>query len=275
MQLTPRYGSNPVLHLDGDPTAIGELMVRQQQRFATALAALSATQWEQASRCEGWSSKNVVEHLAAANAYWELSIRSGIAGQPTEIMAAFDPVVTPRQMVADSASRPDEVSDAMVASSESLAACLRELTPSDWAVLAESPPGHVTVSTVVHHAFWDSWIHERDVLIPLGLVPVEEPDEVLAGLRYIAGFTPALVLNSGGTDAGAFDVSVTDVDADFHVEIDHDVRVSAGATGADFVLEGSGVELLEALSFRRPLDQHVPEAIRWAFAGLGAAYDRS
>lgn len=272
--MTPRYGSNPVLHLDGDPAAVGELVIRQHHRFATALAKLSDEQWEHPSRCEGWSSKDVVEHLAAANAYWELSIRSGVAGQPTEIMAAFDPVVTPRQMVAGSALRSDEVVEAMVTSSESLAACLRELTPPDWTMLAESPPGHVTVSAVAHHAFWDSWIHERDVLMPLGMTLVEEPDEVIAGLRYIVGFTPALVLNSGGTDTGAFDVASTNPAADLHVEIGQDVHVSAGATGADFVLEGSAVELLEALSFRRPLDQDVPDEILWAFAGLSAVYDQ-
>lgn len=90
---------------------------------------------------------------------------------------------------------------------------------------------------------------ERDVLLPIGIAPVEEPDEILACLRYVAGFTPALVLNSGGTETGDFDVSATEPDASFYVEIGADVTVATGGRGSDFVLEGRAVDLLEALSF--------------------------
>jgi uncharacterized protein (TIGR03083 family) len=274
MQLTPRYGSHPVLHLDGDPSAIGALVIRQSRRFVAALASLNDEQWEHPSRCEGWSSRDVTLHLATAVAFWEMSIRAGLAGQPTEIMAAFDPVATPQQMVADSPLSPDEVVELLAASTESLAACLDELTPTDWTLLAEAPPGHVTMSAVLHHALWDSWIHERDVLLPLGMSPVEEPDEVLAALRYVAGLTSALVLTGGGTRSGAFDVSATDPDASIHVEIGRDVSVTGDAIGADFVLTGRSVDLLEALSIRRPLDHDVPDEIAWAFAGLSTAFDQ-
>ena len=273
MKLTPRYGSNPVLHFDGDPSAVGALVVRQSRRFVAALASLTDEQWEHPSRCDGWSSRDVTLHLATAFAFWEMSIRAGLAGQPTAIMAEFDPVATPLQMVADSALSPDEVVEMLAASTESLAACIANLTPHDWTLLAEAPPGHVTMSAVLHHALWDAWIHERDVLLPLGLSPVEEPDEVLAALRYVAGLTPALVLTGGGNRTGAFDVLATDPDLGVHVEIGRDVSVTGGATGADFVLTGRAVDLLEALSFRRPLDQDIPVEIAWAFAGLSTAFD--
>lgn len=274
MQLNPRYGSSPVIHLDGDPSAVGELIIQQRRRFVAALRTLSDEQWEHPSRCDGWSSKDVAVHLATANAFWEMSIRSGIEGQPTQIMTQFDPVVTPKRMVTDTALSPDEIVETIAASADSLAACFAELTPTDWTKLAEAPPGHVTVSAVAHHALWDAWIHERDVLLPIGIAPVEESDEILACLRYIAGFTPALVLISGGTQTGAFDVSATEPDASFYVEIGANVTVATGARGADFVLEGRAVDLLEALSFRGELDGEVPEGMDWAFAGLSAAYGR-
>ena len=40
------------------------------------------------------------------------------------------------------------------------------------------------MSDVLHHALWDAWIHERDVLLPLGVSPTEEPDEVAALLDW-------------------------------------------------------------------------------------------
>lgn len=263
------------MHLDGDPSAIGALVIRQRRRFAAALESLTDEQWEQRSRCEGWSSKDVAIHVALTNAFWEMSIRSGVAGQPTEFMAAFDPVATPKHGVALSVQSTGGVVESMTTSTNSLAACLSELSINDWTSLAESPPGHVTVSVVAHHALWDAWIHERDVLLPVGVAPVEEPDEILACLRYVAGFTPALALNAGSTETGAFDVNATDLHANFGVEIGHDVKVAAGATGADFVLEGSAVDLVEALSFRGPLAQDVPDEITWAFAGLGTVFDRT
>lgn len=273
MQLTPRYGPDPVLHLDGDPSAIGALVTRQRRRFLVALEALTDDQWTHPSRCEGWSSRDVALHVAGTNSYWELSIRSGIRGEPTEFMANFDPVVTPVRMVAGSEAGPAEILEMMATSTESLAACLAALSADDWTSLAESPPGHVTVSSVAHHALWDSWTHERDVLLPLGVSPIEEPDELLACLRYVTALTPALAVCGGGAGSGSFDVSVTDPDADFHVEIGDDVEVTAGATGSDFVLRGRAVDLIEALSFRRPLEHDVPDDMEWVFSGLGTAFD--
>ena len=53
---------------DGDPAAIGQLIVGQRRRFGAALAALSDEQWAHPSRCEGWSARDVALHMATANA---------------------------------------------------------------------------------------------------------------------------------------------------------------------------------------------------------------
>ena len=106
------------------------------------------------------------------------------------------------------------------------------------------------MSDVLHHALWDAWIHERDVLLPLSVSPTEEPDEVAACLRYVAAFSPALALCGGSTNTGAFTVSASDPDVAFHVAIDGDVAVHDGAAGAGFVLGGRAVDLVEGLSLR-------------------------
>lgn len=274
MQLTPRYGSTPVLVLDGDPAAVAEPLIRQRRRFIEFVEALTDDQWSSPSRCEGWSASDVAVHLGSTNAYWEFSIRSGVAGAPSEVMARFDPVASPARLVSDSRLTSDEIISGFASSTDSLAALVEGLGADDWNALAEAPPGHITVSAVAHHALWDSWIHERDILVPLGLASEVHADEVISSLRYVAGLTPALALNGGAIGSAGFDVDGTDPDIGFHVEIGAEVRVSVGTTGADFSLRGSSVDLLEALSFRGPLDQSIPDELGWAFAGLATAFDR-
>jgi uncharacterized protein (TIGR03083 family) len=273
MLLTPRYGPNPVVVLDGDPGAIGEPLVRQRRRLAEVLAQLSDHQWSQPSRCDGWSALDVAVHLASTNSFWEASIRAGLAGAPTEFLASFDPVATPAQMVAASDQRPAELVESFATSTESLATLVDELSPSDWELQAEAPPGHMSVSAVAHHALWDSWVHERDILLPLGESPAEAPDEIIASLRYVASLGPGLSLAFGATRSGGFDVSAVDPDTTFHVAIGTDVTVTDGGAGADFVLTGNAVDLVEALSYRATLDQKVPDDLDWAFSGLRTAFD--
>ena len=86
-------------------------------------------------------------------------------------------------------------------------------------VPAEAPPGHLSVSVVAHHALWDSWVHERDILVPLGVVPAVEADEVAACLRYAAALAPAVALNGGAVAAGRLAITASDPDLDLLVEV--------------------------------------------------------
>lgn len=274
MLLTPRYGPTAIIALDGDPAAVAAPCIRQRRRFLAMIQDLDEDEWIHPSRCDGWSSRDVAVHLASTNAFWEIAIRSGVDGAPTKVLATFDPVTTPARMVADSTLSTDEIIEAFATSSESLAELLLELSATDWTAQAEAPPGHVSVSAVVHHALWDAWIHERDIALPLGRTPPVESDEVIASLRYVAALTPALAIAAGAAGTAGFDVTVSDPDAGFHVEVVADVLVTAGTVGSELELTGSSVDLLEALSFRQPLEQAIPQELDWAFAGLATAFDR-
>ena len=83
VQLTPRYGDDPVLVLDGPADAIVAPTVRHYRRLAAALSELDDDQWANASRCEGWSSVDVVVHLETATSFWALAIDAGRRGEPT------------------------------------------------------------------------------------------------------------------------------------------------------------------------------------------------
>ena len=276
MQLNPRYGTDPLITLDGSPAEILEPAVRQRRRLAATLATLTDEQWAHPSRCDGWSSREVIVHLDTTNSFWAFSIAQGLKGEPTQFLATFDPVASPAQMVADAGDvSVDEVLNRFVASTDALTDLLTSLDNGDWTVLAESPPGHVSISALTHHALWDSWVHERDVLLPLGIPSAVEPDEVAACLRYGAALSPAFAAHNGSVAHGVLAVEVTDPDLEFVVEIDDHAAVRSGRAedSADLRLTGDAVELLEALSIRAPMTQPIPAEAAWILRGLAETFD--
>ncbi len=277
MQLTPRYGAQPVITLDGSPAAIAGPLIRQRRRLATALASFTDEQWSHPSRCAGWSNRDVIVHLDSTNTFWSMSIAAGVHGEPTRFLATFDPVASPAQLVAGSGDvSTGEVLARFVASTDALVGLCSSLDHAGWSAAAEAPPGHVSVSAVAHHALWDSWVHERDVLVPLGLAPEPEADEVAACLRYVAALGPALALNRGAAGSGVLAIDATGPDVVVVVDIGEEVVVRAGAAGAPTVelrLAGDAVELLEALSVRRPLTQLIPADSVWMLRGLSDTFD--
>jgi hypothetical protein len=143
-----------------------------------------------------------------------------------------------------------------------------------WDTVAEAPPGHIAIGLVAIHALWDSWVHERDILLPLGLDPVVDTAEVEACIVYAAALGPAFQASAGSSRRGAIAVDVTDPDVHAVVEAGSDIRIHRGAAPADaVVLEGDAVEVLERLSMRAPFTPPGGEANRWLFEGLAEVFD--
>ena len=273
MQQTPRYGADPVIVLDGSPADVLEPVARQRRRLAAVVSSFTDEQWARPSRCVGWSNRDVIAHLDTTNGFWVFSIASGLRGEPSRLLLGFDPAATPAQLVAASDGVPTgQVLEQFLASTDSLLDVLTSLDDAGWSTLAETPAGHLSVSAVAHHALWDSWVHERDILLPLGDTPDEEADEIAASIRYVAALSPAMVLNRGAAQRGAFAIHVTDPDLQVVVDVGDEVLVRSGEADVELTLTGDAVALLEALSVRAPLDQPVPPAASWMVSGLAEAF---
>lgn len=275
MQLTPRYGDRPVLDVE-QPATAEHPVLRQRRRLEQVLGDLSEQEWQQPSRCAGWTVQDVVAHLTSTNGFWALSIQSGAAGSPTELLATFDPVATPAQLVDRDRGTPvAETLARFAAGNDTLAAAIDTLDEAGWAALAEAPPGHLPIALVADHALWDSWVHERDILLPLGRAAVVDADEVRHCLRYGAGLGRAFALCRGSTEQGAIELEVTEPDDRVVVAVEEDVvRIHTGPApvGAPR-LGGDAVALVEALSMR-PVDGAVPDGVAWLTAGLAQAFDQ-
>ena len=268
MKLTPRYDGEPIIDLA--PREMTDLVATQRRRFAQTLATLDEAQWAAPSRCAEWSAQGVVSHLVEVNQFWTYSIRSALAGTPSTLLMNFDPVVNPARSVARMGElSPAEVLARFVETNADLASAMADVT--DWAVLAESPPGHVCASTAMHHALWDSWTHERDVLVPLGITPVLDDGELAACLRYAATLAPAFALMLDPDRSGAFGLATTDPAVRIDVVVDNVVSVREGERAP--TLTGSTLDVLEMLSIRAPLTVQVPAGERWMFTGLATVFD--
>ncbi len=75
---------------------------------------------------------------------------------------------------------------------------------------------------------------------------------------------------------GRLAIAVIDPELEFTVAIDDQIDVRTGVSGdADLALGGDAVELLEALSIRRPLDQAIDADVAWMVNGLATQFDAS
>ena len=274
MELQPRYDGPPLLRLDGEPGDVAGPLLRQRRRFADLLATLSADEWAAPSRCEAWTVKDVVAHLVDTNRFWVASMQAGLAGEPTRFLTGFDPVTTPALLVdAGRSSSAEEVLAQFVETEEAMAFAA-DLDDDAWAVTAEAPPGHIPMWAVASHALWDAWVHERDVVLPLGRRALEEPDEVAVSLRYAVALGPALLATTGSTRAGTLGVRATRPDVALVVELGDTVVVREGPAPAGApVLTGDAVDLVEAMSFRSPLVHDLVADDQWMLGGLAAVFD--
>jgi hypothetical protein len=156
-----------------------------------------------------------------------------------------------------------------------LAEVVNSITGDEWSLLAEAPPGHIEMQAVALHALWDSWTHERDILLPLGLKQPVEPDEVRGCLVYAAAVGPAFLAASGETRKGMIGVAATAPDASFVVNVGPtpEVRERRPDDVVDVELRGDAVELIEGLTFRVPLNVEAPSEYRWLLGGLASVFD--
>lgn len=275
MLLSPRYEGPPILVLDGAVDGQLAPVTRQRRRLEATLARFGDDEWAAPSRCAGWTVQDVVAHLVGTNAFWHASVVAGLAGTPTRVLAAFDPAATPPLMVDTMRDlTPAEVLARFVATNDAFLDAVATLDADGWSMIGESPAGHVPIRLLAQHALWDSWIHERDIAVPLGMSPAAEPDEIGSSLRYAAAISPALAIGLGHAAAGRFAVQATAPDASFTLLLGEAVALRDGPVDpAAPCLRGDAIALVEALSLRAPLPADAPSEWHDVLRGLAAAFD--
>jgi uncharacterized protein (TIGR03083 family) len=275
VQISPRYDGEPIIELDGAVDDVHAPFVRQRRRLLATLSSLDDAQWKTASRCEGWTVHDVVNHLIVTDGFWLRSMEAGLTGTPSRFLVGFDPKETPAQLA--EGMRAQSTVDSLAQLRDAVGALLDlvgGLDDAGWQTIAEAPPGHLPIRLLAHHALWDSWVHERDIVLPVGIAPTEEDDEIRCGLRYAAALGPGFALSTTPDARGRLVLEVADAEP-VVIDVDGIVRVRDGGDvpAEAVVLRGTATQLLESVSVREPLDAEIEPDRRWLVAGLAEVFE--
>ena len=149
-----------------DPEHLVEVFGRQRQRFAAVLRGFGPADWAAPTRCAEWSAHDVVRHLCDG------STRVAAADpqdRTLDLSTGFDPRITPRRWPVISASEsPGATLTRFLASTDDLLTVARDRVARRHSFDVHLPYGPMDWTVFMLHGFWDSWLHERDVLLPRG-----------------------------------------------------------------------------------------------------------
>jgi uncharacterized protein (TIGR03083 family) len=236
--------------------------LRHRRRFIASLKSLTAEQWNATTRCTEWDAKDVVAHLITADGFWTLSLDAARTGRPpTTYLRGFDPSSSLDPLVESMRATPTaDLLDQFATGTDTFIAAVDQFCGADWDALAESPFGHLASRFIFTHAFWDSWLHERDIFVPLGVAPPVEPDELLTATWFtffVAGVQGGLREDPAPVGAGLeqpIDITLRFDDLPvpaLRVQIDTGVGIGVGEA-ARAVAAGSALDLVERFSGRLP-----------------------
>jgi len=167
---------------DFDPDHLLNVFDQQRQRFVAALAGFGPDDWAAPTRCPDWSAHDVVRHLCDTNV--------GAAGlgphdRTLDITAGYDPRITPREWLTASAGEsPDATFSRFLATTEERLARERARLAEGTRFDVYLPHGPMDWTVRVLHGLWDSWLHERDVLLPRGMEHSTDGDATAYATAY-------------------------------------------------------------------------------------------
>jgi uncharacterized protein (TIGR03083 family) len=250
---------------DFDPEFLLGVFAEQRKRFMEILEGFGPEDWAAPTRCAAWSAHDVIRHLCECNA-----IATGTDNRSIDAAAGFDPRITPRQWMTASAGEPPAVTLARFAgTTEELFGLAHARLVQGRSFDVRLPYGPMDWTVLVLHAFWDSWIHERDVLLARHAEHPTDDDATLYATAYglfVAAAAALLLfgdpvqqrLTLGGAGGGVFDLASGDGVITLSVN-----RVTTVGRPA--------AEVTDALAGRSPVDaalRDLPSNSRAALARL-------
>jgi uncharacterized protein (TIGR03083 family) len=199
---------------DLDPEHLLQVFGAQRRRFVAVLQGFSPDDWAAPTRCADWSAHDVVRHLCDCNT---LAASAGPDDRTLDLTAGFDPRSTPRRGVTASAGEsPGATLTRFVATSEQVLTIAHARLAQDRRFEVRLPYGPMDWTVLVLHGFWDSWLHERDVLLARGTAHPTDDDATVYATAYglfIAAAVAAMFgdqvqekLTLGGDGGGVFDL---------------------------------------------------------------------
>jgi len=199
---------------DLDPEHLLEVFGEQRRRFVQVLREFRPDDWAAPTRCADWSAHDVIRHLCDCNA---IAAGAGPDDRTLDITAGFDPRITPRGWLTTSAGEsPDDTLGRFVTTTDEALAVLCTRLAQNCRFDVRLPYGPMDWTVLVLHGFWDSWLHERDVLLARGTEHPTASDAtgyaaayglfIAAAVASMFGDPVQEKLTLGGDGGGVFDL---------------------------------------------------------------------
>lgn len=188
-----------------DPGRLLKVFGEQRQRFAAVLRSFGPSDWAAPTRCAAWSAHDVVRHLCDG------TMKLAAAGpddRTLDLAAGFDPRITPRGWPAVSAvESPGATFSRFMETTDGLLAVVGDRLARGHRFDVCLPYGPVDWTVLMLHGFWDSWIHERDVLLARGREHPTDDDATVYATAYGLFIAAAVASMSGRPVQGKLTLS--------------------------------------------------------------------
>ena len=194
MEMAQVYGEPGVpLTVEVDIPQLLGLLDQHRVRMLDTFRSLSDDEWRRETRCTGWDARDLAGHLTGATRFFSTTLDRARHGEATRLLEGFDPRESPAELARQLGDRPAaEVLDELEAADAKLRRVLDDYVHDPrglgaWTSMAEGPPGNYAASLSLQHLFFDSWLHERDLLAGSGHVAPGDPHEAAAVATYLLG----------------------------------------------------------------------------------------
>ncbi len=178
--------ANWSLSIDRGASLTGEELLHtlaaQHNRFIATWESFSVGQWQATSRNREWTVHETARHVADVIEVIAAQVRN--ASVPHE-RVEFDPNTTPDVWLAGSVDDPTAhtIERYGIAASALREGVAERIAEGDTGTLfTPYGPAHWTISVV--HGFWDAWLHERDVNLPLEITSTSTAEEQRLAALY-------------------------------------------------------------------------------------------
>lgn len=192
-----------------------------RRRLRDWFATLDDAEWDSETRRSDRRARDLAQHLVSGAQSLGYTLHQARKGEPTRLLAQFDAQQTPKTTTAVFDGLPlGQLLEQLHAMDARVEAELEGLAVEGWEAVAEAPPGQVAAHVSVNHFLFDSWVHERDLMLPAQQTPVTEPGEAAAVVAYVLAMAGiAGTADEGPVRPAALRVHLTDLDRHLFLEV--------------------------------------------------------
>jgi uncharacterized protein (TIGR03083 family) len=168
--------------LDAVETGVISLFLAQRRRLLETARTFTDDEWASPTRCSEWDAHQLVIHVDGATD----GCRMTLTGEYAVFDGGFSPNEGPKQFVDMRAAEPIpktlEQFDSAITRAQTVLEAQRGLDPPPTVTALWGAP--IDWRLFVMHFFFDGWIHERDLLLPMGRKPAVVDAEVRLAAAY-------------------------------------------------------------------------------------------